>query len=142
MWWAYASLTLAAIIFLAPPVYMFITSLKGSAEIANMRGNPWLVRDPTLENYSALLGNGMFLRFFVNSGRHHGPRRRDHHGDLGARGLRAGAHALLRQPVPRDGRVPHLPRAGHAALHPALPDRRRARAAEQPSGGWCWSIRR
>jgi hypothetical protein len=23
MWWAYASLTLAAIIFLAPPVYMF-----------------------------------------------------------------------------------------------------------------------
>lgn len=67
MWTAYASLTLAAIIFLAPPIYMFITSLKSSAEIANMQGNPWLVRSPTLENYTALLGNGMFLRFFVNS---------------------------------------------------------------------------
>jgi multiple sugar transport system permease protein len=67
MWWAYASLTLAAVIFLAPPFYMFVTSLKSSAEIANMQGNPWLVRDPTLENYGALLGNGMFLRFFVNS---------------------------------------------------------------------------
>ncbi|MBR0644812.1 carbohydrate ABC transporter permease [Plastoroseomonas hellenica] len=67
MWTAYASLILAAIIFLAPPVYMFITSLKSSGEIANMQGNPWLVRSPTLENYSALLGNGMFLRFFVNS---------------------------------------------------------------------------
>lgn len=67
MWTAYASLTLAAVIFLAPPVYMFITSLKSSGEIANMQGNPWLVRSPTLENYTALLGNGMFLRFFVNS---------------------------------------------------------------------------
>lgn len=67
MWTAYASLTLAAVIFLAPPVYMFITSLKSSGEIANMQGNPWLVRAPTLENYTALLGNGMFLRFFVNS---------------------------------------------------------------------------
>ncbi|HEY4252419.1 MAG TPA: carbohydrate ABC transporter permease [Roseomonas sp.] len=67
MWTAYASLILAAIIFLAPPVYMFITSLKSSGEIANMQGNPWLVRAPTLENYSALLGNRMFLRFFLNS---------------------------------------------------------------------------
>ncbi|MDB5411672.1 MAG: Multiple sugar transport system permease protein, partial [Rubritepida sp.] len=67
MWTAYASLILASVIFLAPPVYMFITSLKGSAEIANMRGNPWLVHNPTLENYTALLGNGMFLRFFLNS---------------------------------------------------------------------------
>jgi multiple sugar transport system permease protein len=67
MWTAYASLILAAVIFLAPPVYMFITSLKSSAEIANMQGNPWLVRSPTAENYTALLSNGMFLRFFVNS---------------------------------------------------------------------------
>ncbi|MBS7809952.1 carbohydrate ABC transporter permease [Roseococcus pinisoli] len=67
LWTAYASLILATIIFLAPPVYMFITSLKGSAEIANMQGNPWLVRNPTAENYTALLGNTMFLRFFLNS---------------------------------------------------------------------------
>ena len=68
MWIAYASLTLAAVVFLTPPVYMFITSLKTSAEMASMAGNPWLVRNPTLDNYAAILGNPTFLRFFVNSG--------------------------------------------------------------------------
>jgi multiple sugar transport system permease protein len=65
--WAYACLTLFAIIFLAPPVYMLITSFKTSAEVANMTGSPWLVRNPTTENYAALLGDAMFLRFFANS---------------------------------------------------------------------------
>ena len=67
LWIAYISLIFAAIIFLAPPVYMFMTSLKTSAEIANMTGNPWGVVDPSLENYQALLGNATFLRFFLNS---------------------------------------------------------------------------
>ncbi|MES2714042.1 MAG: carbohydrate ABC transporter permease [Pseudomonadota bacterium] len=67
LWIAYVSLIFAAIIFLAPPVYMFMTSLKTSAEIANMTGNPWGVSNPSLENYQALLGNATFLRFFVNS---------------------------------------------------------------------------
>jgi multiple sugar transport system permease protein len=64
---AYVCLVLFAIFFLAPPVYMLITSFKTSAEVANMRGSPWLVRDPTLENYAAILGDPMFLRFFLNS---------------------------------------------------------------------------
>jgi multiple sugar transport system permease protein len=67
LWVAYISLTVAAIIFLAPPFYMLITSLKGSAEIAGMTGNPWLVRYPTLDNYAAILTNPMFQRFMLNS---------------------------------------------------------------------------
>jgi multiple sugar transport system permease protein len=41
--------------------------LKTSQEIAALDGNPWLVRDPTLANYAALLGSSTFLRFFWNS---------------------------------------------------------------------------
>ena len=55
-----SALVFVAIIFLAPPFYMLVTSLKTSAEIANPVGNPWLVRSPTLENYSALIGDPMF----------------------------------------------------------------------------------
>ena len=64
---AYVCLVIFAIAFLAPPVYMLITSFKGSAEVANMQGSPWLVREPTLDNYKAILGDPMFLRFFLNS---------------------------------------------------------------------------
>jgi multiple sugar transport system permease protein len=64
---AYICLVIFAAIFLAPPIYMFITSLKTSAEVANLQGNPWLVRDPTLDNYATLLSDATFLRFFVNS---------------------------------------------------------------------------
>jgi multiple sugar transport system permease protein len=59
--WAYISLIFSAIILLTPPVYMLITSLKTSAEIADQKGNPWIVRNPTLENYWELQG------FFINS---------------------------------------------------------------------------
>lgn len=64
---AYASLIFAAIIFLAPPVYMLITSLKTNVEMANQTLNPWLVRDPTLEHYAAILANPIFRQFFYNS---------------------------------------------------------------------------
>ena len=67
LWSAYASLSVAALIFLAPPFYMLVTSFKTSGEIANMSGNPWIVRDPTLENYWAILENPLFLKFFINS---------------------------------------------------------------------------
>lgn len=52
---------------LAPPVYMLLTSIKTSAEIADLAGNPWWVRDPTLDNYWALINNPMFRGFFWNS---------------------------------------------------------------------------
>jgi multiple sugar transport system permease protein len=67
LWSAYISLIIAAVIFLAPPFYMLITSLKSSGEIAGMTGNPWLVRNPTLDNYWAILENPLFRRFMLNS---------------------------------------------------------------------------
>ena len=50
------------IVFLTPPVYMLITSLKTSAEISAAT-NPWWVYAPTLDNYAALL----FQRSFLSS---------------------------------------------------------------------------
>ena len=47
--WSYFFLTLFAIFFLLPPIYMLITSLKTSAEISAAT-NPWWVYRPTLEN--------------------------------------------------------------------------------------------
>jgi multiple sugar transport system permease protein len=49
-----------------PPIYMFITSLKSSAEISAAT-NPWFVFSPTLSNYIELLGSSVYLTFFRNS---------------------------------------------------------------------------
>ena len=67
LWTAYASLIVAAIIFLAPPFYMLVTSLKTSGEIAGQVGSPWIVSDPTLENYWAIIEKPLFRRFMLNS---------------------------------------------------------------------------
>lgn len=64
--WSYVFLTLFAIFFLFPPIYMFITSLKTSAEISAAT-NPWWVYHPTLSNYIELLTSNQFLIFFKNS---------------------------------------------------------------------------
>jgi len=67
LWTSYTSLIVASIIFLAPPFYMLITSIKTNTEMADQTLNPWIVRDPTLEHYIAILGNPIFLTFFKNS---------------------------------------------------------------------------
>ncbi len=64
--WSYFFLTVFAIFFLTPPVYMLITSLKSSAEISAAT-NPWWVYHPTLSNYRELLSSPQFLTFFRNS---------------------------------------------------------------------------
>jgi multiple sugar transport system permease protein len=64
---AYAALAVFVVFFLTPPLYMLVTSLKSSAEIADLRGNPWLVSQPTLENYRDLLSQGNYVTHFVNS---------------------------------------------------------------------------
>jgi multiple sugar transport system permease protein len=64
--WSYFFLTLFAIFFLTPPIYMLITSLKTSAEISAAT-NPWWVFSPTLENYAELIFSPQFQTFFVNS---------------------------------------------------------------------------
>src|SRR5215470_3687267 len=64
--WSYFFLVLFAIFFLTPPIYMFITSLKTSAEISAAT-NPWWVFHPTLGNYIELLTSNQFLTYFRNS---------------------------------------------------------------------------
>jgi multiple sugar transport system permease protein len=64
--WSYFFLTLFAIFFLLPPIYMLITSLKTSQEIS-AASNPWWVYRPTLENYVELLGSRTYITFFRNS---------------------------------------------------------------------------
>ena len=64
--WSYFFLVLFAIFFLTPPLYMFITSLKTSAEISAAT-NPWWVYNPTLGNYAELLTSPSYLTYFRNS---------------------------------------------------------------------------
>src|SRR5436853_3851123 len=66
LYWSYFFLILFVIFFLMPPVYMFITSLKTSAEIGAVT-NPWWVYHPTFQNYTHLLSQAQFLTFFKNS---------------------------------------------------------------------------
>src|SRR6266852_5464316 len=63
---SYFFLTLFAIFFLMPPLYMLITSLKTSMEISSAT-NPWWVYHPTLGNYIELLTSSQYLTFFRNS---------------------------------------------------------------------------
>jgi len=64
--WSYVFLVLFAVFFLMPPIHMFITSLKGSREVAAIT-NPWWVFAPTLDNYIELLGSATYMTFFRNS---------------------------------------------------------------------------
>ncbi len=67
LWGSYAALSIFVVMFLVPPFYMLMTSLKTSAEISGQQGNPWLVYHPTLQNYLELIRNGNFQDFFLNS---------------------------------------------------------------------------
>ena len=64
---AYIALAVFVVFFLTPPFHMLVTSLKSSAEVADLSGNPWLVRNPTLANYWVLLTEGNYLKHFANS---------------------------------------------------------------------------
>jgi multiple sugar transport system permease protein len=67
LWSSYIALSIFVVIFLIPPFYMIVTSLKTSAEISAQAGNPWIVKDPTFENYWELMTNAAFQRYFINS---------------------------------------------------------------------------
>lgn len=67
LWGSYAALAVFVAMFLTPPFYMVMTSLKTSAEISAEQGNPWLVRHPTLQNFAELIANSDFQHFFLNS---------------------------------------------------------------------------
>ena len=67
LWGSYAALLAFVVMFLVPPFYMIMTSLKSSAEISAQTGDPWIVHAPTLQNFTDLITNANFQSFFINS---------------------------------------------------------------------------
>ncbi len=67
LWGSYAALTVFVIIFLVPPFYTIMTSLKSSAEISAQKGTPWIVHHPTLANFWYLITYPNFQRYYLNS---------------------------------------------------------------------------
>ena len=67
LWCSYAALTVFVIMFLVPPFYTIMTSLKTSAEISAQTGNPWIAHHPTLSNFVELIEMPNFQYFFMNS---------------------------------------------------------------------------
>jgi multiple sugar transport system permease protein len=64
---SYAALIVFVIMFLIPPFYTVMTSLKTSAEISAQSGNPWFAHHPTLSNFIELIEMPDFQYFFMNS---------------------------------------------------------------------------
>ncbi len=67
LWGSYLALSVFVVIFLVPPFYTLITSLKSSAEISAQNGSPWLVHHPTLENFWYLITYPNFQQYYLNS---------------------------------------------------------------------------
>jgi multiple sugar transport system permease protein len=67
LWGSYVALGFFVVIFLAPPFYTLMTSLKSSAEISAQQGSPWLVHHPTLENFWYLITYPNFQTYYLNS---------------------------------------------------------------------------
>ena len=61
---AWVLLLIGWLLMVSPLLYMFSTSLKSSAQVYDMRRSP---ASPTLAKYFAVLADGRFLRWFVNS---------------------------------------------------------------------------
>jgi len=55
------------VMFLVPPFYMVMTSLKTSQEIGAETGSPWYAHHPTLANFWYLITYPNFQRYYVNS---------------------------------------------------------------------------
>jgi len=53
--------------FLVPPFYMLMTSLKTSAEISAEKWNPWIAHQPTLSNFLYLINYPNFRTYYLNS---------------------------------------------------------------------------
>jgi len=67
LWASYTALGFFVVIFLAPPFYTLMTSLKSSAEISAQTGSPWIVHNPTLENFWYLITYPNFQTYYLNS---------------------------------------------------------------------------
>ena len=67
LWGSYIALAVFVVIFLAPPFYTVMTSLKSSAEISSESGNPWYAHHPTLANFWYLITYPNFQTYYLNS---------------------------------------------------------------------------
>ena len=67
LWGSYAALSVFVVMFLVPPFYTLITSLKSSAEISAQNGSPWIVKNPTLDNFWYLITYPNFQNYYLNS---------------------------------------------------------------------------
>ena len=119
--WSYVFLTIFAIFFLMPPVYMFITSLKSSAEIG-AQTNPWVVYQPDARQLHRAADLVAIPDVLPQLGDGVGLHRDHHHADRDPVGVRAGAHAVLGLGRAGDRHLPDLPGAGHAAVPAAVQD--------------------
>jgi multiple sugar transport system permease protein len=63
----YIPLFLFVFVTLFPFVWMFITSIKPDPELYNPRLSPFLVREPTLRHWSALLSDTLFVQWAINT---------------------------------------------------------------------------
>jgi multiple sugar transport system permease protein len=67
LWGSYAALSVFVFMFLVPPFYMVVTSLKSAHEIGAEKGNPWYPHNLTFQNYIDLFNMQDFRDFFFNS---------------------------------------------------------------------------
>ena len=67
LWGSYIALAVFVVIFLVPPFYTLMTSLKTSAEIGAESGSPWIVHHPTFENFWYLITYPNFQTYYINS---------------------------------------------------------------------------
>src|SRR3954468_5734297 len=67
LWGSYIALGVFVVMFLMPPFYTLMTSLKSSAEISAQTGSPWMVKHPTLENFWYLITYPNFQTYYLNS---------------------------------------------------------------------------
>jgi multiple sugar transport system permease protein len=64
---SYTALGVFVVMFLVPPFYMLMTSLKSSAEISAQKGSPWIVHHPTLANFWYLITYPNFQNYYLNT---------------------------------------------------------------------------
>jgi multiple sugar transport system permease protein len=67
LWGSYVALGVFVVMFLVPPFYMVMTSLKSSAEISAQKGDPWIVHHPTLANFWYLITYPNFQTYYLNT---------------------------------------------------------------------------
>jgi len=67
LWCSYIALGFFAFIYLVPPFYEVMTSLKTSAEIGAEKGTPWIVHHPTLANFWYLITYHNFQIYYLNT---------------------------------------------------------------------------